>query len=300
MNAPLNPDDEVAWRRKLASAANNRAWTLSEQLERTPNEDQEMLDAAHASAHLWRTIGNDKNAALGHLLLGQVHALLGHASEALTYANLAHDYFTGHDDSEAWEVAISHAVLAHAAHCTGDAALHAAHYAIAEQRIAALPDPQDQEILLATLRVVPKPPLTPPDTRPADAPVHQGVVVFTKNKNRVSAFYRRTLDLTAFEEAASHDVLRGHGLEVVVHAIPAKIAASIQITQPPQVREDTPIKPTFVVASLDAVRAAAQETGGFLKPAKGAWHFRGATVLDGHDPEGNVVQFKQLDAPGDA
>ncbi len=30
-------------------------------------------------------------------------------------------------------------------------------------------------------------------------------------------------------------------------------------------------------------------------PAAGAWHFRGATVLDGHDPEGNVVQFKQLD-----
>ena len=133
-----------------------------------------------------------------------------------------------------------------------------------------------------------------------DALIHQGVVIFAIDKKRVSAFYRRTLDLVALEEAASHDVLRGHGLEVVVHAIPAKIAAGIQIDQPPRVREDMPIKPTFVVASLDAVGVAAQATGGFLKPLAGAWHFRGATVLDGHDPEGNVVQFKQHDAPGDA
>jgi len=127
------------------------------------------------------------------------------------------------------------------------------------------------------------------------SPIHQGVVIFAKNKAKVSAFYRSTLDLLPFEESSSHDVLRGHGLEVVVHAIPRKIAAEIKITQPPMVRENTPIKPTFVVASLEAVRAAAQATGGYLKPAEGAWHFRGATVLDGHDPEGNVVQFKQLD-----
>jgi hypothetical protein len=129
-----------------------------------------------------------------------------------------------------------------------------------------------------------------------NSPIRQGVVIFAKNKVRVSAFYRSTLDLVAFEEASSHDVLRGHGLEVVIHTIPRKIAAEITITQPPQVRENTPIKPTFVVVSLEAVRAAAQATGGFLKPVEGAWHFRGATVLDGHDPEGNVVQFKQLDA----
>jgi len=130
----------------------------------------------------------------------------------------------------------------------------------------------------------------------SDSPINQGVVIFAKKKKKVSAFYRRTLDLVAFEEATSHDVLRGHGLEVVIHTIPRRIAAAIEISQPPKVREETPIKPTFVVASLQAVSAAAQETGGFLKPIKEAWHFRGATVLDGHDPEGNVVQFKQLDA----
>lgn len=156
MTAPLNPEDEAAWLRKLGSAANNRGWTLTEQLTRTPEEDQEMLNAAHASVHLWRTIGNANNFALGHLLLGQVHALLGNATYAMNYANLAYDYFIA-KDSDPWEVAIVHAVLANAAHCAGMAALHDSHYKTADKLIAALSDPEEKDILLATLRVVPKP-----------------------------------------------------------------------------------------------------------------------------------------------
>ncbi len=121
-----------------------------------------------------------------------------------------------------------------------------------------------------------------------------GLVIFAKNKKRVSAFYRATLGLTATEEAPSHDLLQGIGIELVIHAIPKKYAADIQITKPPQVREDTPFKPAFLVPDLDAVRSAAKATGGYLKPAEAAWRIRGNIVLDGWDPEGNVVQFKQL------
>jgi hypothetical protein len=63
---------------------------------------------------------------------------------------------------------------------------------------------------------------------------------------------------------------------------------------PPAPRDDTAFKPTFVVASLADVRRAAESTGGFLKPDAGAWQFRGHTVVDGWDPEGNIVQFKQV------
>jgi predicted enzyme related to lactoylglutathione lyase len=128
------------------------------------------------------------------------------------------------------------------------------------------------------------------------APVQQGLVVFAKNKKRVSAFYQQALGLRVIEEQSSHDLLLGDGIEIVIHAIPKKIAAEIQIEKPPVAREDTAFKPTFYVADLEAVRAAAKATGGFLKPAEGARSIRGATVLDGWDPEGNVVQFKQRDA----
>lgn len=125
--------------------------------------------------------------------------------------------------------------------------------------------------------------------------LQQGLVVFAKNKKRVSAFYRQTLGLEVQESDTSHDLLRGHGYEVVVHTIPRKYAASITITKPPEPRQETPFKPTFVVASLAEVRRAAEATGGCLKPESGAWHFREHVVLDGWDPEGNVVQFKQAE-----
>ena len=123
----------------------------------------------------------------------------------------------------------------------------------------------------------------------------QGLVVFAKNKKRVSAFYQQTLDLDLAETATSHDLLRVHGYEVVVHTIPRKYAASMRITKPPVPRQDSPFKPTFVVVSIEAVRSAAQATGGYLKPDSGAWHFRGHVVIDGRDPEGNIVQFKQAE-----
>lgn len=125
--------------------------------------------------------------------------------------------------------------------------------------------------------------------------LQQGLVVFAKNKQRVSAFYQQTLELVVQESDTSHDLLRGQGYEVVVHAMPRKVAAGITVSTPPQPREDTPFKPTFVVASLAQVRRAAEATGGYLKPEASAWHFRGHTVLDGWDPEGNIVQFKQAE-----
>lgn len=125
--------------------------------------------------------------------------------------------------------------------------------------------------------------------------LQQGLVVFAKNKKRVSAFYQQTLGLIVEESDTSHDLLRGQGYEVVVHTIPRRYAAGIAISKPPEPREETPFKPTFVVSSLAAVRAAAEATGGHLKPEALAWHFRGHMVLDGWDPEGNIVQFKQAE-----
>ncbi len=135
----------------------------------------------------------------------------------------------------------------------------------------------------------------PPRTRTpsrAAAPDH-GLVVFAKNKRRVSAFYQATLSLRLAASEPSHDRLQGRGYELVIHAIPRKYAADITITRPPVPREDTPFKPVFVVQDLETVRTAARRSGGHLAPSDRAWRLPGWIVLDGWDPEGNIVQFKQ-------
>ena len=124
----------------------------------------------------------------------------------------------------------------------------------------------------------------------------QGLVLYAKDKNRVSAFYRQTLGLDVVETAPSYDLLVGPGIEIVVHAIPPSYAASIDISEPPRLREETPFKPVFVVRDLERVRIAAAATGGGLNSVESAWRYHDTLVIDGHDPEGNVVQFRRRDA----
>jgi hypothetical protein len=79
----------------------------------------------------------------------------------------------------------------------------------------------------------------------------------------------------------------------VILAIPESIAASITVATPPARRESTPIKLVFHVGSIDAVRNAATNLGGELNGLEREWFFQDTKVCDGHDPEGNVVQFRE-------
>jgi hypothetical protein len=158
MTEPAAPpsDDEIRrWRRRFASEANNRGWALAEQASRTPAEDAEMLDAAHASRHLWAPIGTADNRAYAELLLAQVHALVGHGARALEHARAAHRHLAAPGRSD-WEIAFARAVLAHAAHAAGDADLHAREHAAAVAAAAAL-DGEDRRVFDATFRTIPRP-----------------------------------------------------------------------------------------------------------------------------------------------
>jgi hypothetical protein len=155
MPTDLPPEDEPKWRRRLGSGANNRAWALSERPSRTREEDEEMLHAAHASAYLWSTVGNERNAALAHLLLGQVHSLLGNGVLAERFAQSASAFFA--DGGAPWELALVHAVAANAAYCSGDVVSHQQEYAAAQSAIESITNAEEKEIVLATLRVIPQP-----------------------------------------------------------------------------------------------------------------------------------------------
>jgi hypothetical protein len=156
--------EEVAlWQRRLAAQANNRAWRLSESTSRSPQEDEEMLQAAHAASYFWRIVGNAGNHAHAALLLAHVYALLHLPNPAKQYLAQAEPYLLA-QDREAWERACAFAIKASVAAAASQTEIHAASYREAARLIAALPDPEDREILDATLRVVPKPALATPSS----------------------------------------------------------------------------------------------------------------------------------------
>jgi len=151
-----SPEDTALWQRRLAAQANNRAWRLSESRSRSPAESQEMLHAAHAAMHLWSIVGTDHHKAHALQLLAHVHGLLDNAVPAGTYLAACAPYLSS-PDREAWETAMFHAVAANVAAASRNAPDHARHYARTRELIDALPDPEDKEILEATLAVVPSP-----------------------------------------------------------------------------------------------------------------------------------------------
>ncbi|MEM1012207.1 MAG: hypothetical protein AAGI46_08295 [Planctomycetota bacterium] len=81
--------DTAAAHRWFAVEANNRAWDLIEQERRTPVEERELLDAAHASSHHWTHVGQPINELRSLVLLAAAHHGVGDTRQALRFAGLA-------------------------------------------------------------------------------------------------------------------------------------------------------------------------------------------------------------------
>jgi len=124
-------------------------------------------------------------------------------------------------------------------------------------------------------------------------PATVGAVLYAKLVERVIPFYAEACGLVVTHAEHDHAVLESPVFQLVIVAIPETLAASIPIATPPVRRENTPIKLVFHVANIDAVRKAAANFGGELNPPEREWYLRGIKVCDGHDPEGNVVQFRE-------
>jgi predicted enzyme related to lactoylglutathione lyase len=120
-----------------------------------------------------------------------------------------------------------------------------------------------------------------------------GAVVYAKDLRRVAAFYEHAIGLKVELREPTFVQLGCAGFELVVHAIPADIAASITLTDPPQRREDSAVKLVLPVSSIAAARAAAALYGGTIDAPECEWEFNGAHLCDGHDPEGNVIQVRE-------
>ncbi|MEO5560464.1 MAG: glyoxalase/bleomycin resistance/dioxygenase family protein [Dokdonella sp.] len=124
--------------------------------------------------------------------------------------------------------------------------------------------------------------------------IRPGAVIYAKDLDRLSAFYVAVTALSVINDQRDHVVLEGGGFELVVVAIPARIAQRIDIENPPVRREESPIKLIFVVSSIAAARMLAPIHGGELNPAELEWELPGGRVCDGHDPEGNVIQLREI------
>jgi len=99
--------------RKLAVDLFNQTWTLLDDKTRTPEQDEEMVHAAHASRYHWSIAGTVKNHARGDWQIARVYAALARFSEAEHYAKLYLEACTQNEFDD-WDAPFAYEGLARA------------------------------------------------------------------------------------------------------------------------------------------------------------------------------------------
>ena len=142
--------------RSLAAELFNHVWTLLETEDRSPDQDAEMIHAAHASVYHWtRADPPDvrQRRAVGEWQCSRVYATLGRAEPALFHAGRCLALAEG-EGVEDWVRAAAAEAMARASRVAGDRPAFEEWRARAEEASAAIGDPAEREVIegdLATL-----------------------------------------------------------------------------------------------------------------------------------------------------
>jgi hypothetical protein len=149
------PALEPAVERRLAADLFNHVWTLLGKAERTADEDDEMLHAAHASRFHWIAVGTRIHAARGEWQCSRVYAVLGRAEPALHHARRCLELALDAEEAEDWDVPFAHEALARAHAVAGDSAEARRYLELARAGAESIADPEERELVLGDLATIP-------------------------------------------------------------------------------------------------------------------------------------------------
>ena len=111
----MTPEEE----RQLAVDLFNRTWTLLELPARTPEQGDELIDTAHASAYHWLQVGTAANRARSQWQLSRVYVVLGRPEPALWHAHRCLRWCEENGIGD-WDLAYAYEALARAHGLAGD------------------------------------------------------------------------------------------------------------------------------------------------------------------------------------
>ena len=122
-------------------------------------------------------------------------------------------------------------------------------------------------------------------------PAAAGVLIYAKDFQSLAGFYEQVLGMQRLHEDANVIVLESAALQLVIHALPADIAARVKIGTPPQRRADVALKFFVTVPAIAEAESAAQALGGQVFDER--WQGPGFAACNAMDKEGNVFQLRE-------
>jgi len=154
MASPDPPDFDAATRRGLAVGLFNHVWKLLETADRTPEQDDEMVHAAHASRYHWGEVGDASNRAIGEWQCSRVYAVLGRGEPALHHARRCLEILEQHRLT-GWKIASAYEALARASAAAGDRVAAAEWKGKAQLALETIEDPEDREVVERDIATLP-------------------------------------------------------------------------------------------------------------------------------------------------
>jgi hypothetical protein len=143
-----------ATHRQLAVDLFNHVWDLLETTNRSQDQIDEMINAAHASRYHWSVVGQPVNLARGDWQISRVYAVLGRAEPALFHAYRSLEIVEAASIAD-FDLAFAYEALARA-HAVGGDSLESQRYLeLARTAGEAIAEQDDRDGFFGELATVP-------------------------------------------------------------------------------------------------------------------------------------------------
>jgi len=131
----------------FAKGFNGKTWDLLDKQERTPEEDELLVDYAHASLTHWRVVGTGVHLQRGVWMLARANTVLGNAQMALQYAGRCLELTEQHKHQLSnFDFAFAYECMARAQALAGNRAEAQRYMEMADKAGAAIEDNEDRKI----------------------------------------------------------------------------------------------------------------------------------------------------------
>ena len=132
--------------RQLGVDLYNYTWTVLEQKDRTRDDDDELLNATHASAYHWSHApgAGPQNAARSQWQISRVNAVLGRGAAALYHAERCLEHCTENGIGD-WDVAAAYEAVARAHSVLGNDAEFRRNLELGREALAQIANEEDRE-----------------------------------------------------------------------------------------------------------------------------------------------------------
>ena len=152
----MPPDLDPATQRALAAGLYNYTWTLLEEEDRSAEDVDRMIHAAHASRLHWDVIGLPANRSRGEWLCSRVYSVLGRGEPALWHARRALAIVqAGGEGIEDWDLPAVYEALARAHAVAGDPIEAGVWRDRCRAALAEVAEAEDREVIEGDLETIP-------------------------------------------------------------------------------------------------------------------------------------------------